>query len=714
MRGLEMLQIRRWFRGLRSRLLLLVTVAVLPAFVLIISSNLEARRAAAVKVQSDMQRLIRMTVNQQHQFIEGARQLLAALSYLPAVQHQDGPSCSTLFANFLRLYPFYTNLGAANLDGDIYCSALRLTRPVNLADRTYAIDALRNRSFAIGEYQIGRITGKAAVNFGAPVLDAEGNPQGVVYAALDLAWLEKQAGEAGLEQGTSLTLLDRNGKILVHYPRSSRTPGTSVAATPLFQQISSTGGTGSFETLDLSGELSLVAVAPIGERKYGNDESQAYLAIAVPKDLAFAEINHRFVSSLLVFALVAVVALGLAWWFANTLILRSVDTLLNATRELEAGHLDMRTGLSSGQHELADLGHAFDSMANQLQQRERQLNRALADTTELKNLLDNVFASIISGVFTTDPQGNISMCNRAALHILGLKDRSELIGHNLAELLPQLGNALLPYLYQVHTSDEPLIGLELSQELPERGAVHLRFNISGLKAADNTQGIAMVVDDITEKKRMEAQRHLLEHMVSPAILEQLDPEDLQLGGQRSEITVLFADIHGFTRISEQLNAEDLVSLLNRYLAAMSDAVLAEEGTIDKFLGDAVMAWFNAPVPQQDHVLRAVRSALAIRQAIRELHDELSPIFRLSFGIGIHVGEAVLGLVGTRDRIEYTAISDDVNTAKRIQEQAGIDQILLSAAAYERVAGYVEVRPAIEIQVKGKQLPLKVYEVTGPK
>ncbi|MFC6671852.1 adenylate/guanylate cyclase domain-containing protein [Marinobacterium aestuariivivens] len=176
------------------------------------------------------------------------------------------------------------------------------------------------------------------------------------------------------------------------------------------------------------------------------------------------------------------------------------------------------------------------------------------------------------------------------------------------------------------------------------------------------------------------------------------------------MTVLFADIHGFTSISEQLNAEDLVGLLNRYLAAMANAVLAEEGTIDKFLGDAVMAWFNAPVPQQDHVLRAIRAALAIRQAIRVLHDELSPIFRLSFGIGIHVGEAVLGLVGTRDRIEYTAISDDVNTAKRIQEHAGLDQILLSAATYERVADLVEVRPAVEIQVKGKQMPLKIYEL----
>ncbi|MFC6671853.1 cache domain-containing protein [Marinobacterium aestuariivivens] len=519
------------FRGLRSRLLLLVALAVLPAFVLIVSNNLEARRIAAAKVQTDMQRLIRMTVGQQQQFIEGARQLLAALAHLPSVQNQNGPACSALFADFLRLYPFYTNLGAADLDGDIYCSALRMTRPVNLADRSYAIGALRTRDFAIGDYQIGRITGKAAVNFGSPVLDDEGGLQGIVYAALDLAWLEKQAAQAGLEPGTSLTLLDRNGTILVHYPSAQQAPGTSVAETPLFQRITATGGTGTFETRNLNGETSLFAVAPLqgGKATDSDEEYNAYLVIAVPRHLAFAEIDQRFIRNLLVFALVALVALALAWWFANAWILRSVDALRDATRQLEAGHLGARTGGTPGEGELADLAHAFDSMADKLQDREQKLNRSLAEATELKNLLDNLFASIVSGVFTADLDGNISMCNRAALRILGLRDSSQLVGLNLAELLPPLGSSLLPYLYKVRKTDEPLIGIELSHDLPQRGAVHLRFNISGLKAADDTQGIALVVDDITEKKRMEAQHLLLEHMVSPAILDQLDPEHLQLG-----------------------------------------------------------------------------------------------------------------------------------------------------------------------------------------
>ncbi|UTW13430.1 adenylate/guanylate cyclase domain-containing protein [Marinobacterium rhizophilum] len=711
-----MIRLERIFGGLRSRLLLLVALAVIPAFILIVTANIDARRTATRTVQADLQRLIRLTVGQQQQFIEGARQLLAALAHLPSVREQDGAACSALFADFLRLYPFYANLGASNLEGDIFCSALRITRRINLADRAYAIGALSSGGFAIGEYQIGRITGKAAVNFGAPVFDAQGKPQGIVYAALDLSWLEKQAREAELDPGTSLTLLDRNGKILVHYPSAQQVAGTSIADTPLFKEIQATRGRGAFETHNLAGAKSLFVVAPIqGETTAGADENYAvYLAIGVPRDLAFADINREFSRNLLIFGLVALVALALAWAFANVLILRSVDALRSATKALEAGNLQARTGLKPGKSELADLAHSFDAMAERLQDRELKLSRSLAETTELKNLLDNLFASIVSGVMTSDLDGNISMCNRAAVRILGLRDNSDLVGKNLAELLPPLGTSLLPYLFKVRKSDQPVIGIELSQLLPQRGTVHLRFNISGLRAADEIQGIAMVLDDVTEKKRMEAQHLLLQSMVSPAILEQLDPEHLQLGGQRSEITVMFADIHGFTSISEQLNAEDLVSLLNQYLAAMANAILIEEGTIDKFLGDAVMAWFNAPVPQPDHVLRAIRSALAIRQAIRSLHDSLSPIFRLSFGIGIHVGEAVLGLVGTQDRVEYTAIGDDVNTAKRIQEHAGIDQILLSAAVYAQVADQIEVHPAIEIQVKGKHLPLRVYELIGLK
>jgi PAS domain S-box-containing protein len=342
------------------------------------------------------------------------------------------------------------------------------------------------------------------------------------------------------------------------------------------------------------------------------------------------------------------------------------------------------------------------------------LKHTLEEVTELKNMMDNIFASITSGVITTDIQDQITLTNRAAERILGSAS-SDIVGHSLVETLASVSMELQPHLTEVRKTDKAIADLEISHHFPTRGIVDWRFNLSPLKdAGQKTQGIAIVLDDLTERKKLEAQRRLFERMVSPAVIEQLDPNSLQLGGKRATITALFADIRGFTTFSEKQEAEQLVKILNRYLAAMADAVLAQEGTIDKFMGDAIMAWFNAPIPQPDHTLRAVKTALMIRDSVEGLYKELPPEFHLAFGAGIHCGDAVLGLIGTEKRLEYTAISDSVNTAKRIQENSAKNQILISRVAYDHVKKEVNAKPHAEMPLKGKTQPLEVYEILGLK
>jgi PAS domain S-box-containing protein len=340
------------------------------------------------------------------------------------------------------------------------------------------------------------------------------------------------------------------------------------------------------------------------------------------------------------------------------------------------------------------------------------VRRTLAEVTELKNLMDNVFASIASGVITADVDDRITLCNQAAEEILGLTG-SELIGSRLGSILPDLAPNLSRHIQAIWQNNQDIVGLEYSTELPDRGPVSLSFNLSPLKGAAHTnQGVAIVLNDLTERKRLEAQHRLFERMVYPAVIEQLDPDQLQLGGRRAQITTLFADIRSFTGFSERLPPELLVAVLNRYLAAAADAILAHEGTIDKFMGDAVMAWFNAPIPQVDHTLRAVRAALDIQKAVCALQDQLPREYNLSFGVGIHFGEAVLGLVGTEKRLEYTAVGDSVNTAKRIQENAASGQILISSEACAVVKDQVKVRPVEAVLAKGKSQPVQVFEVLG--
>ena len=342
------------------------------------------------------------------------------------------------------------------------------------------------------------------------------------------------------------------------------------------------------------------------------------------------------------------------------------------------------------------------------------LKVTLEEVTELKNLMDDVFASIVSGVITADVENQVTLCNRAASSILGYAS-AEIVGRKLDEIIPTFANDIQPHLNSVRDSEQSIVGLELSPSLPERGHVDWHLNLSPLKdAGSKTQGVAIVLDDLTERKKLEAQRKLFERMVSPAVIDQLDPNSLQLGGKRLDITALFADVRGFTSFSESQEPEKLVSILNRYLGAMADAVLSQEGTIDKFMGDAIMAWFNAPVPQEDHTLRAVKTALAMRDAFENLYKELPEDEHLAFGAGIHYGDAVLGLIGTDRRLEYTAISDSVNTAKRLQENSAKNQIIISKIAYERVKKEVEVKPLTPVSAKGKTAPLEVFEVLGLK
>jgi adenylate cyclase len=344
----------------------------------------------------------------------------------------------------------------------------------------------------------------------------------------------------------------------------------------------------------------------------------------------------------------------------------------------------------------------------------QSMRSSLEEVIELKSLMDNIFTSLASGVITLDLEDRITQCNRATGLILG-SNSDGLVGKCLEEVLPAFAHELSGYLASVRTDENQWVGLEMTRDLPSRGPVTLSLNLSPLKDGLNQiQGVAIVMEDLTEKKRLEGQRRLFARMVSPELIEQLDPDKLQLGGKRAEITALFADVEGFTSFSEGVDPELLVSVLNKYLSVAANAVLEHSGTIDKFMGDAVMAWFNAPVPQADHTLRAVRAALQLQQAVWDVHLELPREFHLSFRLGIHVGEAVLGLVGTDTHVNYTAIGDVINTAKRIQENALPGHILISAEAYAQVAGHVVARPVSPLSVKGKRQPVEVYELLGLK
>jgi adenylate cyclase len=193
-----------------------------------------------------------------------------------------------------------------------------------------------------------------------------------------------------------------------------------------------------------------------------------------------------------------------------------------------------------------------------------------------------------------------------------------------------------------------------------------------------------------------------------------DPERLVLTGERREVTVLFCDVRGFTPLSERLSPEEVVALLNDFYTLMIETTFKHDGTLDKFMGDAVMAIFGAPIAHPDHSARAVLTALAMREGIQGLNRKRAEEGKegVAIGIGVSAGEAVAGTVGTEDRMEYTVVGDSVNLAARLESNAKPGQILISHRTWENVKDVVDTRALGVIKVKGKEEQVSVYEVLG--
>jgi adenylate cyclase len=205
-------------------------------------------------------------------------------------------------------------------------------------------------------------------------------------------------------------------------------------------------------------------------------------------------------------------------------------------------------------------------------------------------------------------------------------------------------------------------------------------------------------------------RYMAEDVAS-LILE--DPERyLKLGGEDRTVSVLFADIRGFTRFSERHAATEVVDVLNLVFTALTKTVFEYGGTFDKYLGDAVMAFFGAPVKRDDDALRAVGAAAQMQKVFQDIvsHSERDGLAELGLGIGINTGEAIVGNIGSEKIMDYTVIGDTANVARRLQEMAGKGQILIGQRTHEEVKDRVAAGLALQQAVKGRVDPIIYYEV----
>ena len=350
------------------------------------------------------------------------------------------------------------------------------------------------------------------------------------------------------------------------------------------------------------------------------------------------------------------------------------------------------------------------------------LNKTIRKVNEDKQYMDNIFSSIANGVITTNSSGIVTTFNGAAAKILRISP-SKAIGRHHQEVFserPQVGISELLRNARVQHDHGTMVTNSVDCEIPGSGEVNLNLYVSALLDTEHNHiGMALVIDDRTELKRSEAQakqiRRIFERYVHPNVVQQLirDPMALNLGGETKEISVVFADIRGYTRLSESKTPEQMMTLLNTYLEIMVKEIWDEEGTLTAFIGDALMAIFNAPLPQDDHALRAVRATWNMRQAVQKYQQEHPQGIPIAFGFGVNTGLGVVGNLGSQGRMQnYTAIGDAVNVASRLQNNATDNNILLNHTTFVQVRQHVMVSRLTPLYVKNKSAPLDVWSLLG--
>jgi len=365
----------------RGRVAVVVVLSAVPALGFTVYGALEQRNVAEAHAREDLQRYARLAARQPERTLEGARQLLFALSGVVPELMRDRQACHEYFRGLLLAsHGLYHSMGVHLASGDLHCSAVTWNDGVNVSDHTYFRAAVASGKFSVGEYQTGRATVKQGINFGLPVLDAGKKVVGVVFAGLDHQRFTELANATPHLPGAVVTLFDRDGVAIAQYPASTARVGDT-GSHPRLSQAAYTAKSGVLEATDANGVPRLYAFESVGENPDGSIPLR--VVVGINQRVIYAEAHKAFIKSIGGLVVVTTLLLLGGWYGAELLVLRNLRKLLDVARRVHAGDLTARTGLPGGREEISRLGDAFDQMAQALQDRDAELQKALRESREL-------------------------------------------------------------------------------------------------------------------------------------------------------------------------------------------------------------------------------------------------------------------------------------------------------------------------------------------
>jgi len=344
----------------------------------------------------------------------------------------------------------------------------------------------------------------------------------------------------------------------------------------------------------------------------------------------------------------------------------------------------------------------------------------------------SILRSLSDGVISTDTHGSIIAANQKAYDILGVNkdDGRQLEGCSIHDKI-KIENANFSKWFNASlegvdekTRNQYYPDQVLNSQINENHNVNVSINtMVDADQGDKVQGALVILEDISQEKRLKTTMY--RYMTQELAEQLLADGSAKMGGDRKEVSVLFSDIRGYTSLSEVLSAEDVVSMLNEYFETMVESVLTHKGTLDKYIGDAIMAVFGTPLALPDHAWLAVQTAIDMRHRLKEFNakrvEKLKPkdqkefdLVNIKIGIGVNSDSVISGNIGCTKRMEFTSIGDGVNLGSRLEGTSKVygTDIIISETTYKSCANRIWTRELDRIQVKGKNQPISIYEVYG--
>jgi signal transduction histidine kinase len=472
---------------------LLVAVALLPAVALQASNEFYLRRARQVEVQNHALNLAKLAAAEQQQIVQGIRQVLIALSELPAIKATDSQACNAYLAAMHQRFPAFITFLVTDLSGRSFCDTNSDHKPVDISARDYFDSTLKSDVFTVGEFSAGLSTGRNVIQFALPFRGDDGRMGGVIVAALNLDWLADYIARKGVPAGAALAITDRNGTYLARYPYNARFVGTKMPG----DKYLTMGERGAVDILDIDGVARIEGYSGLPA-----DSGGLVVSVGLDKAAAFAEIQDRTQRDILLIVLSALLVLVLTSLGARRFIHWPLGQLVDAAKQWRLGNFTRRVNIRQNS-EISRVADAFNTMADALEHREHELYEAKEKAEEASARITKIFESTTDCVFIIDRTWRVSYLNeRAKQHVVEHRD---VIGMNLWDAFPGAADTEILGSFREAMSDNRPVSFEA--QCPQRGRWY------ALNAFPSGEDFVVYFRDIFEHKHAVEARRLAEEQL---------------------------------------------------------------------------------------------------------------------------------------------------------------------------------------------------------